>query len=173
VAKFRGEELVRRAVATLAQVADGVLFVATGPRRERLPGTAAAVCIADAPPHRGPLGGIAAALERTRGAGIVVLACDLPLVRPQTLREVVRVGRSADRPAAVRSAGGWEPLIAYWPRWVYKLVRAALWRGSLAPHQLLDRLGALGVGGVDPVELRNVNTPADLDKASSASWRAR
>jgi molybdopterin-guanine dinucleotide biosynthesis protein A len=165
VAKFRGQELVRRAVRTLGQVASGTIYVATGPRVERLPGTAATVCIADSPPGRGPLGGIAAALARTRAAGVLVLGCDLPLVSAATLGRVARAGVLCGRAAAVRGPRGWEPLVAYWPSAVYKQVRAALWNGALAPHELLERLGAIAVVGVDPTELSNLNTRAELEAA--------
>jgi molybdopterin-guanine dinucleotide biosynthesis protein A len=165
----RGEEMIRRAVRTVGSVASGTVFVATGARRQRLPGTARTVCIADSPPGRGPLGGIAAALGRTRADGIVVLGCDLPLVRAATLGRVARAGLAAGRPAAVRSARGWEPLVAYWPRAVYKQVRAALWARASAPHELLEQLGAIAIVGVEPEELLNVNTRADLERAAKSS----
>jgi molybdopterin-guanine dinucleotide biosynthesis protein A len=154
--------MVRRAVSTVRCAVNGTVYVATGARPQRLPGTAGAVCIADWPPGRGPLGGIAAALARTHAAGVLVLGCDLPLVGRATLLRVAAAGLASGRAAAVRSARGWEPLVAYWPRAVYKQVRNALWSGAWAPYALLDRLGALSVTGVDPRELVNVNTRADL-----------
>jgi molybdopterin-guanine dinucleotide biosynthesis protein A len=166
VAVLRGEELIRRAVRTLRAAVGGAVFVATGRKRERLPGTARAVVIVDEPPGRGPLGGIAAALRRAH-VGVVVLGCDLPFVRPTTLERVAAAGLAAGRPAAVRSARGWEPLVAYWPAPVYKHVRAALEQGALAPHELLDRLGAVAVTGVAPGELHNVNTREDLQRAAA------
>jgi molybdopterin-guanine dinucleotide biosynthesis protein A len=172
VAVFHGQELVRRAVRTLASVAGPTLYVATGARPERLPGTAGAVCIADSPPGCGPLGGIAAALARTRAPGILALGCDLPLVRAATLERVLQAGLGAGRPAAVRGPHGWEPLIAYWPRAMYKQVRAALWLHVWALHELLERTGAAAVVGVDPAELVNVNTRADLAQAASRRGNA-
>ncbi len=156
-----GETLVARAVRKVRAVVDGVVFVATGPAREHLRGTRRAIVIRDEPPGRGPLGGIAAALERAR-AGVLVLACDLPDVRTATLARVAATGRACGRPAAVRTRRGWEPLVSYWPRATYTEVRAALGAGLSAPHALLERLGAAAVEGVDLRELRNVNRPGDL-----------
>jgi molybdopterin-guanine dinucleotide biosynthesis protein A len=161
-----GEEMIRRAVRTLRAVVGGTVFVATGAKRERLPGTARAVVVVDEPSGRGPLGGIAAALRRSR-IGVVVLGCDLPFVRPATLARVAAAGLAAHRPAAVRSARGWEPLVAYWPVPVYKHVRAALEQGALAPHELLDRLGAVAVTGIAAGELHNVNTREDFQRATA------
>lgn len=170
LAIFCREELIRRAVAKVGAVVTGTVYVATGPRRERLPGTGRAVVIRDAPPGRGPMGGIAAALERSVN-GVLVLGCDLPLLSNATLVRVVRAAKAADRPAAVRSMRGWEPLVAYWPRSVYKQVRAAIAAGRLAPHALLDSLGAVAVTGLDPEELINVNTRADLERALATTRR--
>ena len=71
----------------------------------------------------------------------------------------------------MRSLRGWEPLVAYWPRRVYKQVRAAITAGRLAPHVLLESLGAVAVTGVDSAELINVNTRADLERAAAEFQR--
>ena len=168
IALFCREELIRRAVKKVSGVVTGTVFVATGPRREHLPGTGRTVVITDSPPGRGPMGGIAAALERS-ATGVLVLGCDLPLVSPATLVRVLRAAQVTNAPVAVRSMRGWEPLVAYWPRRVYKLVRAAITAGRLAPHTLLDSLGTVPVTGLDPAELINVNTRADLERAVAES----
>jgi molybdopterin-guanine dinucleotide biosynthesis protein A len=170
LARVGGQELVRRAVSKVLRAVSGTVFVATGTRAERLPGTARAIVIRDAPPNRGPLGGIAAGLERTT-VGIVVLACDLPFVRPQTLHAVAASGRRAGRPAAVRRLAGWEPLVAYYPRSVLKDVRAAIHQGALAPHRLLEKLGAVPVAANDDEEFRNINTTADLEDIGAGRAR--
>ncbi|RMF21349.1 MAG: molybdenum cofactor guanylyltransferase, partial [Deltaproteobacteria bacterium] len=152
------------ALSRLAPVVSGSLFVATGAERVALPGCSRAIVVADDPPGRGPLGGIAAALWRSR-TGVLALACDLPLVTPATLERVLRAGLAADRPAALRSRRGWEPLVAYYPRWVLPRVVAALDRKSIAPRVLLDRLGAVAVRPRSEDEVLNVNTPEDLARA--------
>ncbi len=157
-----GRPLIVHAVRMVrGAVGRGALFVATGPRRERLPYLGSVIVIADQPPGHGPLGGIAAGLARVR-VGVVVVACDVPALRAQTLERVMAAGRCADRPAALFGPRGWEPLIAYYPRWVLHHARAALSHGVWAPHLLLERLGAVRVPALDPGELANVNWPGDL-----------
>jgi molybdopterin-guanine dinucleotide biosynthesis protein A len=157
-----GRPLLAHAVATMrAVIGGGTLFIATGARRVRLPGAGSAVLLADLPPGHGPLGGIVAALGRAR-VGVVVLACDVPALRSRTLARVVAAGRAADRPAAAHGPRGWEPLVAYYPRWVLHQARAAISHGVWAPHRLLERLGAIPVEVVDRCELANVNRPSDL-----------
>ena len=164
LASWDGRPLAAHALARLAPVVGGSLFMATGPSRATLQGCGRAIVLADDPPGRGPLGGIATALRRSR-TGLVVLACDLPLVRTTTLETILRVGIAANRPAALRGRRGWEPLVAYYPRWVLPHVGAAVHRGSLAPRVLLDRLGAVPVRPGSDEETLNVNTPRDLARA--------
>ncbi len=67
-----------------------------------------------------------------------------------------------------RSAAGWEPLAAVYPREILPLVRRQLGMRDLALHRLVDAGGAAGLLTPMPtpddaaVLFRNVNTPADL-----------
>lgn len=164
VALFDGDELVRLATRKLAAVVDGTIYVVTGARRERLPGTGRAVVLADEPPGRGPVGGIAAGLRRAR-YGLLVLACDLPLVRVSTLERLARFGRNGGRPAALRSVSGWEPLVAWYPRSALHAVESELMSGRPAPWSVLEQLGAVPVPVIDADEVVNVNTPRELAAA--------
>ncbi len=167
VALFDGDELVRLAFAKLAAVCAGSLFVATGARRERLPGTGRAVLLSDEPPGRGPIGGIRAALRRAQD-GVLVLACDLPAVRTSTLERLVRAARRGRRPAALRSGAGWEPLVAWYPRAALHVVESELRSAKPAPYSVLERLGAVALAVMDLGEVINVNTPGDLNAAHIA-----
>ncbi len=87
-------------------------------------------------------------------------------MRAGTIVRVAAAGVAAARPAAVRTARGWEPLIAYYPSSASNHVEAALSHGRRAPHTMLDRAGAVAVRVSDRSELVNVNTPADLAVAA-------
>ncbi|HVM52731.1 MAG TPA: NTP transferase domain-containing protein [Acidimicrobiales bacterium] len=115
---------------------------------------------ADDEPGNGPLGGIATALRRARNDVVVVLACDLPDVRPEGIRAVVDA-LTGDRAADVALPPG-EPLHAAWRRTARPAVLAAIGARTLAVRAVLDRLRVVEVAGIDPAWLRNVNTPADL-----------
>lgn len=166
VALFEGEELARRAVQKLAQVVDGTVFAALGAARGGVPGLERAVIVADEVQGRGPLGGIAAGLRRAR-CGVLVLACDLPLVRVRTLERLVRVARNTGRAAALRGPLGWEPLVAWYPVSALATVRNVLKSSRPAPFVVLERLGATAVPVYDADELANVNTPVDLAAAAA------
>jgi molybdopterin-guanine dinucleotide biosynthesis protein A len=167
LALFDGNELVRLAASKLASVCDGIVYVGTGTRRERLPVSGLTVLLVDDPRGRGPLGGIAAALRRSRD-GVLVLACDLPLVRASTLERLVRAARRGRRPAALHSGAGWEPLVAWYPRAALHVVESELRSAKPAPYSVLERLGAAALPVMDLGEVINVNTPGDLDDARIA-----
>ena len=164
IENFDGETLAGRAVRKLAFTGASTVFIATGTRVERLPGASRAVALRDEPPGCGPLGGICAALLRSR-FDVLVLAVDLPLIGVRTLRNLVQLGQGRSCPVALRSARGWEPLVAYYPRTVLNDVRAAIQQGSYAPHKLLARLGAISIAPASKSETLNVNTPEDLNSA--------
>ena len=165
-AEFRGRTLAENAVRMLRASVGGSVFVAAG----RVPAGLARgrdVRIPDAVAGGGPLAGIVAGLRRAR-SGVLVLACDLPAVRLTTLEHLVRVGRRRSRPTALRCAGGWEPLIAYYPRSALTGLEAALREGLLAPRKVLDALGAHALDGHGRGQLANVNRPLDLEQVSQA-----
>ena len=159
--------MAARAYAKLAGVVDGTIFVATGTRRETLPGLERAVAIVDEAPNRGPLGGLAAALLRSRD-GVLVVACDVPNLRRSTLERIARAARSGDRAVALRGPQGWEPLVAWYPRSALQTVRLALRSSRPAPFLVLERLGALALPVTDASEFINVNTRSDLAAANAA-----
>lgn len=163
VEELDGETLVGRAVRKLSESGAATVYVATGPRVERLAGASAAVAICDEPPGCGPLGGIHAALLRA-ASGVLVLAADLPLASVDTLKNLARIGASDAQAVALRSDAGWEPLFAYYPRTVLNDVRAAIDQGAYAPQKLLDRVGALSIPAASATETANVNTQADLER---------
>ena len=166
-ARLGTETLAERSLALLRACVDGDIFIAG---RGAFDHPVRAIFVADAAPHAGPLGGIVGALARSR-FGLVVMPCDAPLVRADTLAAVARMGRRRARAVVVRSRRGVEPLVAFYPRSALPLLAAALREGNRAMHRVLPRLRAIEVEAGDARELHNVNRPGDLDLVTA--WRAR
>lgn len=140
--------------------------------------------VADSTAHRGPLGGLEAAL-RHRGEGWLLLAaCDVVGVQPAWIQELAQHGaRSHGEPdpapaVAFRDEARWQPLPSLWHTAALARVQAALALAMTAPGQgalwrLLDTVAATAValphGWGDLVA---INTPADLAWAAAASLRA-
>ncbi len=160
---LEGRTLAERSLALLRGVVDGDVFVAGYGAFDH---PVWATFVADADPGAGPLGGLVGALLRAR-FGVLVMPCDAPLVRADTLRAVVKLGRTSARPVVVRSHRGLEPLVAFYPRRVLPFLAAGLREGNRALHRLVVRIGALEIGAPDPREMHNVNRPQDLERIAS------
>ncbi len=122
---------------------------------------------------RGPLGGIHAALSSSTTELNLLLAVDLPLVKPQFLRYLVSQADENGATVTVPRAGnGWQPLCA-----VYRREFAAIAEQSLlAGKNKIDPLFAmvktrvleeqeLDEQGFSAGMFRNLNTPEELDEA--------
>ncbi len=160
-AVFGTRTMAAGALALLRGAVDGDVFVAGRGAFER---PVDAVSIEDAARGRGPLGGLVSALGRSR-FGVLVVPCDAPLLRGDTLAAVARLGRRHGRTVVVRSRRGLEPLVAFYPRPALPVLAAGLREGTLALHRLLGRLAPLEVQSFDGRELHNVNTTRDLEAA--------
>jgi len=108
-------------------------------------------------PGTGPLGGIATAIRHAAHDPVVVLACDLPNVHPDGIRQVLDELGTAD----VALPPG-EPLHAAWRRRALPAIEWTIGAGDLAVRAAIARLEAIEVHGLDPRWLTNVNSPADL-----------
>lgn len=171
-----GVSLVRRAVETLGRVVDTVVIVSSRPVED-----APVEVLADAEPGAGPLAGLASALDAAaeRGLdGVLVLACDLPLVEARTLTVVRDALAGTDGAVAPRRPGGGvEPLCAAWSVGVRDAVRRRLASEDRSLHALFrDVAGSPIPTGQLPrnagSSFLNVNTPDDRERAEAA-LRAR
>ena len=117
-----------------------------------------------------PLQGLLTALAASGGRPVVALACDMPLVPPRLLKWLAGLGGEA---AVVAATGRLQPLLARYEPTVAPALVAALARGATAREAVFEldprivtetELGRFG----DPELIcLNVNTPADLDRATA------
>ena len=121
--------------------------------------------VRDAVPDGGPLGGIAAALERAAHPHLAVLAVDLPRMEPAWFAALL-AACAPDAGAVGRHGGFFEPLAAVYPRVLLPLAAAALARGEFSLQRLLTAAVAqrlMRVREIGPAEaamLANWNEPA-------------
>lgn len=132
--------------------------------------------IADRWPGQGPLAALVTAFLDSQAGGVLLLAVDLPLVRPALLR---RLAQAHGRCPALSPIGpqGWpEPLLAYYSRGCLAAAQRLLTAGESRPRKLLEAMGAQylqppEVAQVDPegYSFLNINYPQDLERASQAA----
>jgi molybdenum cofactor guanylyltransferase len=114
--------------------------------------------VADDYPGQGPLGAIITVLRLSAPATVV--ACDVPNVSAATL---VRLADAlGDHHAAVARSDRPQPLCAVWGALVAKELTSRFSAGERAMHLAIAGLDIAWVD-VAAAELRNVNTPDDLN----------
>ena len=96
-----GKPLVQYVLDSLrGLVHEHIVVAAPGQELPRLAAKSLQV-VADIYPGKGPLGGIYTGLSAAKAASALVLACDMPLLQPPLLAELLRLAR-------LRSAGNLE-----------------------------------------------------------------
>jgi molybdopterin-guanine dinucleotide biosynthesis protein A len=113
-------------------------------------------------PSCGPAGGIYTALQITKTDWNLVVACDMPAVSADVLRQLLDRAEMSERPcvAATGPDGQPEPLCAVYHRHCLPALERAIQRKRLKMRDFLVELGA-GLMPVPPAALANVNTPAE------------
>jgi molybdenum cofactor guanylyltransferase len=169
---FGGERLLQRSVRIVSEVVDRVVVVAS-PDQE-LPALPAEITVVrDAEKGRGPLQGVAAGLTavcETCDAAFLS-SCDAPFLEANFVRRMIDL--LGDYVIAVPETGGRRhPLAAVYRVDVLPIVEELLNANCLRIGTLLDRcptrfVAADELADVDPDlhSLRNLNTPADYEKA--------
>lgn len=159
-----GRTLLDRVLSAAADVA-GRLVVVGPPRPVGL--ERAVIFVQEEVPGGGPVPAVAAAVDATGGASVVVLlAVDLPLLTGADLARLVRglevAGGSVDAVAAADPAGAPNPLLAAYRAPV--LAVSTFVAGAPASSLLPSEVAVVDLGEVATL---NVNTPADLARAEA------
>ncbi len=113
---------------------------------------------------RHPLVGVVAALEKCGADGVLICACDLPLVRKQSIEQLIKSAGSGQTTVA-SSSDKVQPLLGVYPKSCLEDLKEAL-AEDVSVTKAIDGLGADRVLLPDE-ELFNVNTPADIDRAQN------
>ncbi len=165
---INGRPLILHIIERLRPLADEVIVVARSPA----PYTFLHVPIAiDRYPGAGPLAGLHAALSAARGEWVMLVACDMPLVRAEVFAYLLSLTSNVDV-VMPRVGGREEPLHALYRRATcLPPVEEALAAGQRRLIAFLPRVRVRYVDEedlrkVDPALLsfRNVNTPEEWEE---------
>lgn len=163
-----GVPMVARAVGALRAVVEDVVVVSARPLA-----APPAPVVPDRVAGAGPLGGLDAALRIAleRGyEGVLLVACDLPLLGPALLGRVAASLGPHPAVAPARPTGGIEPLCAAYRVGVLEAVERRLGEEDRSLHALFREVGGrvLPPGPPGGPDLLNVNTPDDRARAEAA-----
>lgn len=168
---FGPETMLQRVVRVLGDVVDPIVVVAA-PGQELPPLPPAVIVTHDEREGRGPLEGLRAGLaalpERLDAA--YATSCDVPLLVPGFVRELLGLAEGYD--VVVMEVDGFaHPLSAVYRRAVLPHVEELLAHDRLRPVFLFERVRTRRVvpeemtSDPDLRTLRNLNTPADYERA--------
>jgi molybdopterin-guanine dinucleotide biosynthesis protein A len=122
---------------------------------------------------QGPLAALAGAFLDSNAPGLVLMAVDMPLVRPGLLKALAQA-HGRHRACAALGPNWPEPLLAYYSRDCLPAILRLLKVGEHRPRVLLRAVAAVimtreEVDGLDPEgdSFLNVNYPEDLQRAAA------
>lgn len=169
--EYAGRSQLERAVEMLAPLVERI-FVSVRPDQTADPLRARFAQIVDSGEVQGPIAGIVAAQSRHPEAAWLVLACDLPLLDPETLEHLVRSRHPERQATAYRSShdGLPEPLCAIYEASSCEAIRAYIAGGRDCPRKFLINADTALIDQPDPGALDNVNTPQEY---GSVLYRVR
>lgn len=134
---YEGEPLWQRQLRTLHAIAPEEIFISARTKPDWCPPDVEVIL--DTPPSRGPLSGLAAALEKIRTTHVLALAVDMPLMTSEHLRWLQTKVRPGCGVVPVRS-GHYEPLCAIYPVETCNVARAAMTSHDFSVNSLVASL---------------------------------
>jgi molybdopterin-guanine dinucleotide biosynthesis protein A len=168
-----GRSLVQRVIDRLAGLVDElVLVTAAGQELPAVEAAAPARSVEDAYERVGPLGGLYAGLSAMRGATAVTVACDMPLLQPRLLAEMLCLAPGHDAVVPLNKDGLPEPLCAVYTAACLPAVKQCIDGGAYKMTGFLNSVDVLYVQpetwrryDADGLSFLNVNLEADLRRA--------
>ena len=170
---LEGRTLLQRTVDVLDEVADEIVVVAApGQELPQLESAHPLRVAADAIEGQGPLVGIAAGLEAVTAPVAVVVACDMPYLRPALLRLLAERAGAGARLAVPMHDGRPQSLCSAWRAGAPGVVRAHVEAGDRAVMSVADDLDAerlppeaYAQADADGRSFINLNTPDEFQAA--------
>lgn len=110
---------------------------------------------------QGPLGGLYSLFDQLPSDALILIPCDCPDLRPETLLALIR---KFQPPATVaRDPEQIHPLVGIYHRSCLPFVEMALTSGRRSMHGLLDALDAHTLEFEDAEQFRNINYPDQIE----------
>ena len=113
--------------------------------------------------NAGPLAGICAGFHASSSPWLLAVACDMPFVTEDALRQLLRArSPSLQAVVAVEGEGREHPLCACYHRDILPVIEHQLAQGHRAMRDLLKHLDRVQTVLLPDNALRNINAPGDL-----------
>jgi molybdopterin-guanine dinucleotide biosynthesis protein A len=160
--EWKGATLVEWVARQVQEAAGSATLVGAPERYARL----GLACIGERYEGCGPLSGIEAALREGGAELSLIVACDMPSLEVEVLKELLRAAqRSRKQVTAVRGPDGApEPLCAVYHESALRSVEQALKEGRYRARNLLEELSLECLARAGAGIALNVNTPEEWEE---------
>jgi molybdopterin-guanine dinucleotide biosynthesis protein A len=158
-ARFQGVTLLDRVVGIMGSLFNDLFLVTNTPEEySSLP----VLILEDEVPDKGPLGGIVTALKHSPADKVFVVACDMPLLDPQAIRDLIAKGDGFS--AVIPVHGGiCEYLMALYSRRLLVPMRCCLDQDKLSLEEFCQKPADVVWIPITGSSWFNVNSKKDLE----------
>ena len=166
---FENKTLLENAVQTVGQISQNRVKIVLNNQSQNdkvanlLPNI---LCIFDSIKNRGALGGIHAALKNSQSDWTIILACDLPFVKPKVIEKLLEnVSTNLSAVVPKQFDGKLQPLCAVYKTAVCLPILEKLFaeNESVSAKTLIENLESkiISADNFDSATFLNINTPSD------------
>ncbi len=163
--RVSGQPLLQLLADRLATITDDVLVSANNACEYRFLGL---TIVPDVFPGCGPLAGLHAAMRHSRRTWVLTLACDLPRISTDTLKNLIRHTPGFEAVIPVTADGRLHPVCAVYGRACLPASERILEAGENRMIRLLEEPGlhikrlTAAEGGFSDAEMLDLDSPKDL-----------
>lgn len=163
-AKWNGASFYELSLRALSLFCDEVIIVTRPEMVDAFPSTLSVITDVEAFAGQGPVAGILSGMEAIEADRYIVMPCDMPLLKGDTIGRLVACHVSGV--TAVVSEGKHHPLVSVWDRDAQSVLKSALLEGQRRVMTVQENVGVRWVQGAclteNASEFMNVNTPDSL-----------
>lgn len=163
-AKWNGASFYELSLRALSPFCDEVVIVTRPELVDAFPSELFVITDVEAFAGKGPVAGILSGMEAVEADRYIVMPCDMPLLKGETIGRLVACHVSGV--TAVISDGRHHPLVSMWDQDAQSVLRSALLEGQRRVMTVQENVGMSWVQGdcltENALEFMNVNTPHSL-----------
>ncbi|MDX2247003.1 MAG: molybdenum cofactor guanylyltransferase [Bacteroidia bacterium] len=158
---FRGLPLRVFAYEQVKKAGVGEVFISC--REDQISELEGFPVVVDIFPDSGPLGAILSAFEKKPQSAWLVLACDMPLVRVETLQRLISSRNPTQQATAFSDeTGRLQPLVSIWEPSILPTVKSVFFTQNRSPRRVLELSDIHPIISGNPDEFANLNDPESL-----------
>lgn len=155
---YRGKRFVENAIDACSKITSGILISANNSEYDVL----GYETVRDNYEGLGPIGGLEAALSRSKTSDNIVCPCDMPGIHAGLFNKILHKKGNNHAVVVARGDGKIFPVLGYYNKSALPVIRAQIEKKDYKLQSLLEKLGAKTVVVLEDDALLNVNYPEDV-----------